>query len=85
MNTAKVTSKGQITIPISVRREFGIFEGVDVRFFNENGRLYLEKDKERTEKEKKILLKSLCGSIDEPWIEPREISHDFDKKLEEWI
>jgi AbrB family looped-hinge helix DNA binding protein len=85
MDTAKVTTKGQITIPVSVRREFGLSQGSKVCFLNENGRLYLEISEESTENEKKALLKSLCGSIDEPWIEPQEIPHDYDRKLENLI
>jgi antitoxin PrlF len=38
MATASVTSKGQITIPISIREELGLTAGVRVDFIkNENG------------------------------------------------
>lgn len=41
MELAKVTSKGQITIPISIRRRLGIKEGSKVLFMEEHGRVYL--------------------------------------------
>lgn len=42
MELAKVTSKGQITIPIEIRRKLGIKEGSKVLFLEEAGRIYLE-------------------------------------------
>ena len=41
MELAKVTSKGQITIPIEIRRKLGIKEGSKVLFLEEAGRIYL--------------------------------------------
>lgn len=41
MELAKVTSKGQITIPIEIRRKLGIKAGSKVLFLEENGRIYL--------------------------------------------
>lgn len=41
MELAKVTSKGQITIPIEIRRKLGIKEGSKVLFLEEGGRIYL--------------------------------------------
>ncbi len=38
---AKVTSKGQITIPIEIRKKLGIKEGSKVLFLEEAGRLYI--------------------------------------------
>ncbi|MDY3747139.1 MAG: AbrB/MazE/SpoVT family DNA-binding domain-containing protein [Lachnospiraceae bacterium] len=41
MELAKVTSKGQITIPIEIRKKLGIKAGSKVLFLEENGRIYL--------------------------------------------
>ena len=38
---AKVTSKGQITIPIDIRRKLGIKEGSKVLFIEDAGRIYI--------------------------------------------
>jgi antitoxin PrlF len=39
----KVTTKGQVTIPLGLRRKTGIAPGSEVEFFEERGRLYIEK------------------------------------------
>lgn len=41
MELAKVTTKGQITIPIEIRRKLGIKNGDKVLFLEESGRIYL--------------------------------------------
>ena len=41
MELAKVTSKGQVTIPIEIRKKLGIKEGSKVLFMEEAGRIYL--------------------------------------------
>ena len=41
MELAKVTSKGQITIPIDVRKRYGLREGSRVSVLEEDGKLYL--------------------------------------------
>ena len=41
MELAKVTSKGQITIPIEIRKKLGLKEGSKVLFLEEAGRIYL--------------------------------------------
>ena len=41
MELAKVTSKGQITIPKEIRKKLGIKEGSKVLFLEEAGRIYL--------------------------------------------
>ena len=40
MELAKVTSKGQITVPIDIRKRYGLQEGSKVLFLEEGGRLY---------------------------------------------
>ena len=43
MATAKITSKGQITLPKEVRRRLGIGPGDQVEFVEENGKYVLKK------------------------------------------
>jgi AbrB family looped-hinge helix DNA binding protein len=43
MLTAKVTSKGQITIPKKVRYKLGIQPGEDIGFEEKNGVFYIKK------------------------------------------
>ena len=40
-DVSKVTSKGQVTIPIEMRRELGIKEGDKVLFVNDGKRIVL--------------------------------------------
>jgi len=42
MELAKVTSKGQITIPIEIRRRLRLKEGDKVFFLEEGGRVYFQ-------------------------------------------
>lgn len=39
MELAKVTSKGQITLPIEIRRKLGVKEGDKVLFLEDQGRI----------------------------------------------
>lgn len=41
MELAKVTSKGQITLPIDIRRKLGVKEGDKVLFIEEAGKIYI--------------------------------------------
>lgn len=41
MELAKVTSKGQITIPLAIRKQLGVREGDKVLFVEENGKIVL--------------------------------------------
>lgn len=41
MELAKVTSKGQITIPIDIRKKLGVKEGDKVLFIEEGDRIFL--------------------------------------------
>lgn len=41
MELAKVTSKGQITIPIEIRKKLGIKNGDKILFVEESGRVYM--------------------------------------------
>lgn len=41
MNLAKVTTKGQITIPIEIRKKLGVREGDKILFLEDGGRIFL--------------------------------------------
>ncbi len=41
MELAKVTSKGQITIPVEIRKKLGIKSGDKVLFIEESGKIYM--------------------------------------------
>lgn len=41
MELAKVTSKGQVTIPIDIQKKLGIKNGDKVLFVEEAGRIYM--------------------------------------------
>ena len=42
MEISKISSKGQITIPVSVRNKLNLKTGDNVVIFEENGRFYIE-------------------------------------------
>ena len=41
MELAKVTSKGQVTIPVEIRKKLGIKNGYKVLFIEDAGRIYM--------------------------------------------
>jgi len=41
MEVAKITSRGQITIPIDIRKKLGVKEGDKVVFIEDNGRIFV--------------------------------------------
>ena len=41
MEIAKITSKGQVTIPINIRRKLGVKEGNKILFVEEAGKVYI--------------------------------------------
>jgi AbrB family looped-hinge helix DNA binding protein len=41
MELAKITTRGQITIPIEIRRKLGVKDGDKVVFLEENGRIVM--------------------------------------------
>lgn len=41
MELAKVTSKGQVTIPVEIRRKLGLKNGDKVLFLEDSGRIYM--------------------------------------------
>ncbi|MDR0905210.1 MAG: AbrB/MazE/SpoVT family DNA-binding domain-containing protein [Oscillospiraceae bacterium] len=42
MELAKITTRGQLTLPIEIRKRLGVREGSKVVFFEENGRIVIE-------------------------------------------
>ena len=42
MELAKVTSRGQITLPLAIRRKLDVKEGDKVVFYEQNGRIVIE-------------------------------------------
>ena len=42
MELAKVTTRGQITIPLEIRRKLGVKDGDKVVFFEQDGRIIIE-------------------------------------------
>jgi AbrB family looped-hinge helix DNA binding protein len=42
MEVAKITSKGQITIPVDIRRKMNLKDGDKVIFMEQDGRYYVE-------------------------------------------
>ena len=42
MELAKITTRGQITIPVEIRRKLGVKDGDKVIFLEENGRIIVE-------------------------------------------
>lgn len=41
MELAKVTSKGQIALPVNIRRKLGVKEGDKILFIEEAGKVYI--------------------------------------------
>ena len=41
MELAKVTSKGQITIPISIRKQLGVKDGDKILFVNDGSKIFI--------------------------------------------
>ena len=42
MELAKITTRGQITIPVEIRKKLGVKDGDKVIFVEENGRIVIE-------------------------------------------
>ena len=42
METSVVTVKGQVVVPASIRRKFGIKKGTKIAFIEQNGKLILQ-------------------------------------------
>ncbi|MDD2394007.1 MAG: AbrB/MazE/SpoVT family DNA-binding domain-containing protein [Eubacteriales bacterium] len=42
MDVARITTKGQITIPVEIRRKLNLKEGDKIIFLEQDGRIYFE-------------------------------------------
>jgi AbrB family looped-hinge helix DNA binding protein len=42
MELAKITTRGQITIPLEIRRKLGVKDGDKVVFLEQDGRIFME-------------------------------------------
>jgi AbrB family looped-hinge helix DNA binding protein len=42
METSVVTIKGQIVVPVKIRRKFGMKKGTKIAFIEQNGKLYIQ-------------------------------------------
>lgn len=49
MNTAKLTSKGQITIPATIRKKLGLKQGDFVEFLPKGERVFINRRENRVE------------------------------------
>jgi antitoxin PrlF len=70
--TARVSSKGQLTLPVELRRQLGICEGDSVTFRIEDQTAVLEKNPHTVE--------SVRGLIPTP---PHMVGRDVDEMIEE--
>ena len=52
-NSMKVTTKGQVTIPLHIREKYGISSNSEVEFIDEDGNIYLVKKKNNHENSRK--------------------------------
>ena len=55
MELAKVTSKGQVTIPIEIRKKLGIKNGDKILFVEESGSMHCVKLREHLQEKQKDL------------------------------
>lgn len=75
METAVVTTKGQIVIPVGIRRKYGIKNGSKVAFIEQEGKLIIQSlDKEYFNK--------LAGIIDEKGKMLKSLMDDKKKERE---
>ena len=57
MELAKVTSKGQVTIPVEIRKKLGIKNGDKVLFIEDAGRIYIMNSSMEALRESQIAFK----------------------------
>lgn len=76
MVRARLTSKGQLTLPVEIRRRYGLDTGDEVEFIAEETRTYLVPMKRRR-------LMDLYGSIktDKPWPGMAKAREIYSKEL----
>ena len=62
MHTAYVTSKGQLAIPVKLRRKYNIQKGTCIRFIEEQGRIVMQPVTRE-------FIDSLCGMLQRKRVE----------------
>jgi antitoxin PrlF len=74
---SRITSKGQVTIPVELRRELGLEPGDRVEFVRENGSIQVRKAES--------IVRKLAGSIPSRGrvLSPEEIHEEAEKAIVE--
>lgn len=65
MNLARVSSNGQITVPVEIRRKLSIKEGDKIMFFEKNGEIVLKNSSLLAIREAQTALADIDVSEDE--------------------
>ena len=65
MNLARVSSNGQITVPVEIRRKLAIKEGDKVMFFERNGEILLKNSSLLAIREAQMALSDIDVSEDD--------------------
>ena len=63
MELAKVTSKGQVTIPVEIRKKLGIKNGDKVLFIEDAGRIYMMNSSMEALREAQIAFKGAAERL----------------------
>ena len=81
MDTARMSARGQVTIPVAVRRRLGLQAGENVVFMEKSGNVFITSENGvghstgfRPKDKRRAILRSLYNSInDSTFVEPLEI------------
>ncbi len=65
MQKSSITVKGQVTIPASIRRKFGLQRGDKVLFKEEGNKIYLQPVQDRVEAAFGIITPSKSATLEE--------------------
>ncbi|MBW1750603.1 MAG: AbrB/MazE/SpoVT family DNA-binding domain-containing protein [Deltaproteobacteria bacterium] len=65
MHQSAITVKGQVTIPVSLRRKFGLQRGDKVVFKEEDNKIYLQPVQNRVEAAFGIITPSKSATLEE--------------------
>ena len=90
MDTARMSAKGQITIPVAVRRRLGLQAGEKIIFMEKSGNVFITAENEvgssagfLSKDKRRAILRSLYRSINDPaLVEPAEIEFESPKEWE---
>jgi len=74
MTSLSLTTKGQVTVPVKIRRRLGLNPGDRVKFVELNGRLFVERDNQDIasifgilKAKKSVSLKQMDEAIAKGW------------------